>query len=410
MRFLAALLRSYRVSYAGLPRATWLLALVTAVNRAGSMVVPFLALYFTTELGFGESDAGVLLGAFGAGGLLGAALGGTLADRFGALPVQVATLVLCGAGFFVLGACTTWAQLAVALFAVGAIFTAFRPANAVVLAATCPPAERLRAFAVHRLAINAGCAIGPAVGGFLARVDYSWLFLVDGSVCIACGLLLWVLLRGRTDPHAHEPPEAAGGKARSPWRDGGFLGVMAVSLSAAVITFQWLSTGPLFLHDAYGLAEDEIGLLLAINPVLIVLLEMVLVHALRGRAPLPWIGIGVFLIGASCYLLPLGRTFAWGVVVVVVWTAGEMLESPLTSAFAANRAGAANRGRYMGVFSMMYSVATIVAPVMGTGVYESLGAEVLWYGSGTVGVLGGLAMLWFARRSLESPALRGVRR
>ena len=81
------LLGAYREAYSGLPRATWLLAFVALVNRSGTMVLPFLALYLTSQRGFDPDQAGLFLALYGLGSAGGTYLGGVLCDRLGALSV-----------------------------------------------------------------------------------------------------------------------------------------------------------------------------------------------------------------------------------------------------------------------------------------------------------------------------------
>ncbi len=58
-------LRVYLASYTGLSSASWMLALVMFVNRCGAMVLPFLGIYMTQELGLSLEQAGVVLSCFG---------------------------------------------------------------------------------------------------------------------------------------------------------------------------------------------------------------------------------------------------------------------------------------------------------------------------------------------------------
>jgi predicted MFS family arabinose efflux permease len=388
----------YREAYSGLPRPVWLLCLVTLVNRAGSMVLAFLALYLTTQRGLGLDEAGVLLALYGVGSAAGSFLGGTATDRFGPVPVQIAGLSCAGTGFIALGALESPAAIGAVLLLIGALGDAFRPANVAHLAAAAPPALRSRALALNRLAINLGVAIGPAVGGLLAVVDYAWLFLVDDATCLGAALLLWWFFRAR--PAAPAIASESELPDRSPWRDAPFLLAMALSAVVATVFLQVLGTLPVYLRAEYGLREDAIGLLFAVNPVLIVLFEMVLVHRLASRPPLPLVALGALLVGAGFAMLPAGPGIWWALATVVVWTVGEMLESPQLGTFVANRAGSAQRGRYMGLYILAFALAAVVAPVAGTAVYTSLGPTALWLlcGAAGFGAAAGFAVLASALR------------
>ena len=165
-----------------------------------------------------------------------------------------------------------------------------------------------------------------------------------------------------------------------------------------MIIFQFAGAYPLTLRDLYGLAENRIGLLLAVNTVIIVAFEMVLVHGLRRREPLRVLAVGALLIGGGFALLPLGSTFAFAALTVAVWTAGEMLTFPLAEGFAAERAEGARTGSYLGLFATTFGLAFVLAQALGLQVYDRLGPEVLWFGCGALGAAVGAGFLILAGR------------
>jgi len=189
----------------------------------------------------------------------------------------------------------------------------------------------------------------------------------------------------RTDPPV-SPPDLTRPE-RSPWRDPFLLALLFLMALLALVYFQIYSTYTLTLHDRFGFSEDRIGLLLAINTLVIVLFEMVLVNALRSFNLLKVMGLGSCLSCAGFGMLPAGRSFGFVAFTVLVWTVGEMLSLPLIEGVVANRAGEKNRGQYLGLLTFSFSAAFIVAPVAGTWVYERLGAESLWFGCGALGFL-----------------------
>lgn len=377
-----AILGLYLRAFTGLTRETWILSAAVFVNRAGSMVLFFLVLYLTRERGFSVQEAGGLLSLCGLGGILGAYLGGRLCDRVGTKAVQIGTLLAEGVGLFVVGALRSPVKIAVVMVAVTVIADAFRPANATAVAASCEPSVRSRGAALRRLAVNLGMTFGPALGGLLATYSYGWLFLVDGLTCIASALLLLFLA-------PHQPVEGgeSGGTARrggSVWRDVPFLAFLVLTALASAVYLQTLSTLPLTLRDLYRFSEAEIGLVLGLNPLLIVFVEMVLVYSLAHRNPLQVIAAGVFLTGVGFGLLPLGAGFLFVALALCVWTLGEMLTFPQAESFVANRAGGHNRGAYMGLYVQSFAVAAVLAPLAGTWVYERFGASAVWFGVAAV--------------------------
>ncbi len=159
----------------------------------------------------------------------------------------------------------------------------------------------------------------------------------------------------------------------------------------ATAFFQVWSTLPVYYREVYGFRENTIGLLLAFNPLLIVLFEMLLIHWAARWSRMLVVGVGSFLVCAGLAWMPLGSSLVFVACTIAVWTVGEMLSLPLTNAVVADRAGPGTRGAYMGVYTMAFSVAFVFAPAGGTYVYDTLGPNVLWYGIGGLGVL---LLLW----------------
>lgn len=390
---------TYRAAFADLSRDVWAIALVTFVYRCGTMVLPFMALYLTSERGFTTTEAGLLLAIYGAGALGGSLLGGWLGDTHGPLRVCTTSLVLSGTALLLLKDMESFASVAVMLLAFSLVSEAYRPASAAAVAAMSRPSTRVRAVALRRLAINLGMSIAPAVGGALAVIDYSWLFVVDGASCFAAALLLFGLFRHEISgsPHvAHAHSGTPSMPSPSPWADGSFVFLLALTALFAGVFFQVFSTFPLMLRDLFLMKEDTIGRALALNALLIVLFEMVTMHLARGRPPLHMMRIGSLFACAGFAVLPwgVGLGIPWVLLVVVLITCGEMFFMPMAEGFIANRAQDGNRGRYMGLYTLAYSVAFAGAPALGTTVYDRWGASAL---AGACAVSGVLLWLGFTR-------------
>ena len=398
--------RSYREAYTGLPGAVWLLSVVAFINRAGTMVFPFLSLYMTDALGFEVTTAGQVLSVYGMGAIVGGIGGGWLVDRIGSARTQLWSLLLAGVVFMALVPLKSpWLFIpGLALLSVTA--ESFRPAAMAGITEYSVGTDAARSFGLLRLAVNLGMAIGPALGGLLAAVAYHWLFIADGLTCWFAFVLLWFGMRRMAPPPSGAAEEGSGtGDSAadstaaeapadgSPWRDPGFLFLLFLSLVYASLLFQIFSTMPVYLRDVLGMSEGRIGAVLAFNALLIVALEMVLTHELRNVDHLRLIGAGLLLTGLGLGLLAFGSSLAWVCVTVVVWTFGEMLMLPFSNALIARRAGAKNRGRYMGLYTSTWSVAFVIAPLGGTLIYERFGPDILWYTAGAIGILCSLLCL-----------------
>lgn len=394
------IVRYYKSAFSGLSREVWLLALTLLVNRSGTMVLPFLALYVTNELGLTPVVAGKLLAGYGLGAIVGAYLGGLGTDRLGAIRTQGLSLWLSGFTFLAMGQTHHIPVLSGLLFLQGVFSESYRPASMSAAAAFSDDETRTRAFALMRLAVNAAMTIGPAVGGLLALRNYELLFWVNAGTSMSAAVLLRILLFKR-ETKVVGPKDLADGTRRSPWKDLPFAGVLALTLVIAVVFMQSLSTFPLFLRDYAGLIESEIGLLFAVNTVLIILLEMVIIKSVEKLSLLRVCGVGSLLTCVGFALLPLGQSYVFLMFTVVIWTVGEMLFAPLLHAIAGARANAASRGAYLASVAMAHSIAFVVAAPLGTWVYERFGPSTLWGGIGVMG-FGVAAGFWLLAKPFEA--------
>jgi predicted MFS family arabinose efflux permease len=415
---LRAVKNEYARAYRGLPRRAWILFAVNFVNASGAMVFFFLSLYLTRKIGLPTARAGQVLSVYGVGSLAGALSGGWLADRLGSIRVQKLSLAMSGILLVILGQVRSVAGIIPLLFGMALFAGMLYPANATSMAKICPPEMQVKGFALNRLANNLGATIGPAIGGLLAVRNYGLLFWVDGLTSLAAAALfsvLWREARSGPEPAARradltpggdsrgpeggrsagnglgeaidrdrsrrperDPTAAAAPKGRSPWRDTPFLLMQVIFFFWSIVFLQVLTTFPIYMRNIYGLAENKIGLLYPVNTILIVLLEMILMERIR-RFPLTrMINLSFVMLGIGLGMMPFGRGFVYGALTVAVWTFGEMLSMPLVTALIAGRADDANRGRYMGLNSFSFSLAFIVAPAVGTAIYEGLGPDAVW--------------------------------
>jgi len=367
-------LRLYRNAYSGVSKPMWWLALVILVNRSGTMVIPFLTVYLISK-GFSLTQAGYIMTAFGCGSLLGSFLGGQLSDRFGFFNVQLVSLFLNGVLFFVLGAMQTIEQIAACVFVLSIVGEAFRPANAAAIAAYSTDQNRTRSYSLNRLAINIGWSVGPALGGALASISYSLLFWVDGFTCIIASFVLYIFLVPKRTEKITKPVT----KTISPYKDKTFLKGMFLLFLAGVCFFQLFNTMPVFYKTQVHLSEATIGWVLALNGIIIAMVEMVLVYKLEGRRKTSlYIALGCLFMALSFLVLVFDRSLFLVVIAMLLITFGEMLLFPFINNFWISRTTIHNRGQYAAFFAMSFSLAQIIFPTLSTQIAMIFGFNWLW--------------------------------
>ncbi len=390
----------YREACRDLPAPVWHLAAVAFVSRCGMMVMPFLVLFLSNERGLSASDAASVMALVGLAGTFGQFVGGQLADRFGPRPVQLTSLFASGPLMFVAGALDDTRALIVGLCVLAFVSESFRPANAAAVTGFTTAVERPRAYALQRLAVNLGVTFGPIVGGYLAVLDYAYLFWCNGAVLIVSGVLLARLSAHWPAPHERAHSEASAVVDRSPWRDPVLLVFLASALPTAVVFMQFQSGLSLALRDRYHFDERTIGLVFAVNTVLIVLFEMPIWRRLAGRDTLVLVALGALLTGFGFASTGYGSTFLFAAASVSIWTLGEILHASSSFSFVAERAGPRHRGRYMGALGATNGFAVALGPLVCSWTYDS-GA--LWPVCAALGVASALTALalraWLRRQS-----------
>ena len=372
------LFSNYINTFKGLSHEVWWLALITLINRAGTMVIPFLSLYLTTSLGFSLIDVGWIMTAFGLGSVVGSWLGGKLTDKIGYYKVMVYSLFLTGLLFVGLQFLNTFISISIGIFFVMIVADMFRPAMYVALSAYSKPENKTRSVTLIRLAINLGFSAGPAVGGIIiTTMSYGGLFWVDGITCLLATILLIKVLNPKStttlDSVVVENPESA-------YKDKVFWIFLLAMVLFGIIFLQYFSTLPLYYRDAHNLSELEIGLLMGVNGFLIFLLEMPLIKWLENskytKAGLML--FGALLIGASFLVLNVSSWVGVLVIGMLFMTVGEMITFPFSNAFAMDRAKKGNQGEYMALYSISFSIAHIFGHNAGMQMVDKIGFDNTW--------------------------------
>ncbi len=395
----------YKKAYEGLSRNSWYLSIVMLINRSGTMVIPFMTIYCTQRLHFSIAQAGFIMGLFGLGAITGAYFGGKIIDTIGFYTLQVASLFAGGAMFMVVGYLHHFVTLCIGVYILSICNESFRPANSTAIAHYSKPENRTRSYSLNRLAINLGWGVGGALGGFLASHNYRLLFWVDGSTNImAAIMLLFLLPRAATEAKSPrdktEIPEGS-----SAYRDKTYLSFIALVVLFAFCFFQLFTMLPLFYKIAWHFDEQFIGILMAMNGLIIALIEMILIFKLEGtRPPLYFIKIGILLIGLGFVLsnlLPASRLTA--VLSMLLISLGEILSMPFMNTFWISRSAHNNRGQFAALYTMAWSTAQTIAPSIGSQVIQHIGFTILWWVIGILSILISSGFLLMSRK--ENTAL-----
>ena len=368
-----------------LPRPVWILFAGTFLNKFGTFVIPFLALYMT-RLGFSTTQAGLAIGAYGVGLLVASTLGGHLADTIGRRKTIVLSMFSAAVAMLLLSQARTFTSIVLLTALAGLTGDLYRPASSALLADLVPAEQRVTAFAALRVAFNAGWAFGPATAGFLAAHSFFWLFVGDAVTSALFGVVALTAL-----PRGIRKSEANGHWAeafRLAARDRRFLQLLAASWLIAPVFFQMNSTFALHVTKS-GFSAAAYGALISMNGVLVVLFELPLTSITRKLSPRRVMAVGYLLIGGGFAFNAISHSLATLAGSIIILTFGEMIAMPVSAAYVAELAPANYRGRCMGLLGLAWALALACGPSLGMILFER-SATTLWIACGGLGVLAAL--------------------
>ena len=409
-KYSTGIFQSYKQSFSGLSREVWLIALMTLINRTGTMVLPFLSLYTVTSLGFSLTQVGSLMMFFGLGSFIGSWIGGRLTDRIGFYNIIFCSLLLTGVAFFFLQYIKTFEAMCAGIFLTMCIADTFRPAMFVALKSYSKPENKTRSLTLIRLAINLGFTLGPALGGLIiASIGFPGLFWIDAFTCVAAAILFVMTLKNRANfkPKKEDIIKDKLNK-RTVFNDKIYWIFLICVFIIGVLFLQLFSVFPIYWADVFELNELQIGLFLSFNGFLVFLLEMPLVtNAEKTKySEMQILFFSLILFAMAYFVLLLPDYLIFSVAFIVLLSFGEMYGFPFTNSFAMDRAPKGREGRYLAIYSMAFSMAHIIGPKTGMYLIDNYGYKYNWFAMGTLGLIGVTLTLWLLKELKKEKQLK----
>jgi predicted MFS family arabinose efflux permease len=348
----------------------------TLINRTGGFVLIFLAIYLAEGHGLSADQAGAIVSAYGLGAIAAGPLGGALSDRVGRRPTLVVSLVAGGASLFVLGLATDLAAIAVAAVITGLLYEMYRPVVSAAVADVVPPDDRPRAYGLIYWAVNLGGSFAAVFGGVIASRSYRALFAIDAITTALFGLVLWAALP-ETRPTWHARDEPRGSTLRMLLGDRAFVALCLLTFALFLVFFQVFVGLPIDMR-AHGVSTVTFGWLMAINGILIVLLQLPVSDLIARRSRTRMLALSALTLGVGFGMNGwIGSVPAYALS-ITVWTAGELLCSPAGLALVVDLAPSHARGLYQGAYSVAFTAAFATAPLVGGYIIAHAGAQTLW--------------------------------
>jgi MFS family permease len=355
-----------------LPRDAHVLLTGGLVNAFGNgVVLPFLIIYLHNVRGISLGVAGLAAATQSAAALMSGFVGGSLSDRIGPKRVLVGALCVMTVAFALMPLIRTPWQAFAIYIVWGAGSGSFWPAQSTLLAGLTPPLRRAPAFALLRLTMNLGAAVGGVVAGFIASVahpsSFTVLFYLNCVTFLAYAL---VLTRVR-NPDLH--PQRADGGWRAVARDRTFVAYTALNavFMAAAISLM-VELLPAFAKNVTHVSEQEIGVIFALDAIGIVIFQLPVAKLAEGRRRMHGLAAMGVIWAASLMLVWTAGVWTTGTVAaavlagaMLVFAIGECLHGVIHAPLGVDLAPPQLVGRYLALSSLSWQVGWIVGPAAG---------------------------------------------
>ena len=381
------------------PRQFWIIFGGTLINSTGSgMVFPFITLYLRQRLNVSMTYVGVILMFWSVSALVGQIVGGSLTDRFGRKRLMVVSLASNAIMLALFGFADSFVVAAIVVSITGFVNALYQPARDAMIADLVASDKRPQAYGLIRVVANLGIAIGPAIGGFLAAQSYLITFLSSASATFTYFLITTFLMR-ETKPNtpAHHATDAAPGNLMTVLRDTRFVVFCIGGICCTILAGQMMAVLPVYMKDQFGLGETYFGWVMTTNAAMVVFLQLPITRVTRKIPRLFLTATGALLYALGVGSVALGSAFPHFIAAMVVYTFGEMILVPTSTAITADLAPADLRGRYMGMLGLTWSVGFGIGPVVGGLISDHLAPIALWPLTALSGVFAAIIFLAITR-------------
>ena len=359
------------------------------------MVMPFMTKYLHESFDFSLTEIGWMMACIGFGSLFGSWIGGKFTDKIGFYTVMLVSLFLTGFGLIMILFLYDFAEICIGLFLITTFADMYKPAMYVAVSNFTTKQNRTRALTLVRLAVNLGIVSGPVIAGLLITKDnYDYLFWIDGLTCVLSISIFMLLIDESKFYKARKKIQLKNETIlvnyRSVGNDKNFIIFLLASFLTAFLFFQLFTTIPLYNTEKLNLDQFQIGLLLALNGLVIFLFEMPLIGYLERKGSLATkiILLGSVFMASGFFCLIFTKSIVGLITSIVLITIGQVLLFSFSNTFAFNRAIKGHEGRYMAMYAMSFSAAQILSPKISFSIIESFSYFSNWLFMGGIGLVG----------------------
>jgi len=347
------------------------------INQFGAFLQFFVVLYLI-QRGFTAQQAGIALGAYSVGAIVGTLFGGVLSDRLG--PRTTMVLGLAAAAVFTLSVTMldSFGTILVAVVLSGTMTRAASPAVSALLFDMTPKARQVMVFAMYRTALNSGVVAGPLVAVWLSTISWNLVFYFDAATALVYAAIAAVTLPRRTP--AAQAHAAAGGPAQpsgktsylTVLRDRRYATYLGLMLANGLVHVQFFAVLPLQLRAA-GYPTWAYGALAAGSAFTVISTELFITRTTQKWTAAVAVMSGwlLLVVGYGMFGLPGGLAilFAGSLLAAL----GQVIGGPAAFAWPAKVAPPGATGRYIGSMHAVFGLGYAVGPIVGIALWSGIG-------------------------------------
>ena len=385
--------------YKEFPQKFWVVVAVSFIDHVGgTMLFPFFSLYITQHFNVGMTQAGIVLGIFSICGLIGQMVGGALTDKFGRRKLIIGGLVFSALSTLSLGFVNSFSVLIPLAVGIGLLSDIAGPAHGAMIADILPEEKRQEGFGVLRVVGNLAWIIGPTIGGFVAGKSFLALFIADAIIsCIVAFLFYLLIPETKPEPHPGHVSEGIlktfAGYTKV-LRNGASMAFLMAGMLMGIVYQQMYNSLSVFLNKYHNVPAQGYGFMLTASAIVVILFQFSVTRFSKKKPPFVVMAFGTifYMIGFSMFGFV--SQYWLFVAAIVVITVGEMLVVPTSQSLATNFAPEDMRGRYMGVFGMVWMIPATFGPGLAGVILDNYNPNLLWYIGGVL--CGVSALAYFA--------------
>ena len=370
------------------------LALAIFASMLGvGIIVPLLPLY-AENLGATGIWIGVIFASFSISRAIITPIVGRLSDRRGRkllLSIGLLSSSIISLGYI----SNSLLQLTLVRLIHGAASGMIQPVAQAYIGDISPKGEEGKWMGYFNAAFFTGFGFGPLMGGVLTdhfgmNVSFSAMGGLNLLAFLIVAFLLPEIRQGEmaASPHSSFKEMSTSGMVK---------GLFGFQLTFSLGRGTFATFLPIFAGIYIGLSPTLIGILVAVNILLMALLQTYGGNIADRFSRRGLVIISSFVSAASIALIPLGGNFWQLLGICALGGISGAIATPAASALSVEEGRRFGMGSTMAMLAMAFSIGMGVGPLLGGVIADFVDINSVFYFGASVGVIGTGLFIWFAR-------------